>query len=190
MRQPKVKRFKVIVADPPWAFGDPLPGDARGAQKHYRTMSDASVVRYWSLLTEERMGEDRPDDVDLAEPDSVLFLWRPAAFAEQGIIVAKAWGFEPKTEMVWIKRTKHGKLHFGMGRTVRASHETCIIATRGRPVRSSASVRSVFEAKTGRHSEKPDEFYALVEELFPGPYLELFARRPRSGWHCAGDQVG
>lgn len=169
---------RVVVADPPWAFGDNLPGDARGARKHYRTMSAGSIAAFHGEFSH------------LVEPDAVLFLWRPAAFAREAVNVADSWGFEPKTEMVWVKRTKHGKLHFGMGRTVRASHETCMIATRGRPERRSASVRSVFEAKVGRHSEKPERFYELVEELFGGPYLELFARRRRSGWHCLGDQVG
>jgi len=36
---------------------------------------------------------------------------------------------------------------------------------RGKPEVPSWSVRSVFTAKVGRHSEKPDEFYQIVEEL-------------------------
>lgn len=47
----------------------------------------------------------------------------------------------------------------------------------------------MFEAKAGRHSEKPDEFYGIVEELSPGSYLELFGRRTREGWTVVGDQV-
>lgn len=91
--------------------------------------------------------------------------------------------------IVWRKLTKHGKPHFGMGRIVRASHEVCIVATRGKPVPKVLHVRSVFEAPVGRHSEKPEMFYDIVEELFDGPYLELFARRCRPGWTCLGDEV-
>jgi N6-adenosine-specific RNA methylase IME4 len=51
------------------------------------------------------------------------------------------------------------------------------------------NVRSSFEAPVGRHSEKPDESYELIERLAPGPYVELFARRKRPGWTCLGNEV-
>jgi len=38
------------------------------------------------------------------------------------------------------------------------------------------------------HSRKPDELYDLVEACSPGPYLELFARFPRSGWDQWGNE--
>jgi N6-adenosine-specific RNA methylase IME4 len=106
---------------------------------------------------------------------------------EEALRVVYSWGFTPKSEIVWIKFTPGGKLHFGMGRTVRAAHETCMIATRGRPQRKSASVRSIFDAVVGKHSAKPEEFYDLVESLYDGPYAELFARRVRPGWSCFGN---
>jgi N6-adenosine-specific RNA methylase IME4 len=56
-----------------------------------------------------------------------------------------------------------------MGRTVRGEHEVCLIGTRGRPFVRSRSVRSTFTARVGRHSEKPAEFYAIVESLYAGP---------------------
>lgn len=40
-----------------------------------------------------------------------------------------------------------------------------------------------------RHSAKPDAQYDLAEALVEGPYLELFARRPRAGWDARGDQL-
>jgi len=47
-------------------------------------------------------------------------------------------------------------------------------------------VRSIFEAPVGRHSEKPHEFYSLVERMRKGPYAEIFARRYLPGWDCFG----
>ena len=76
-----------------------------------------------------------------------------------------------------------------MGRTVRGSHETCLIAVRGKPPVLSKSIRSIFDAPVGKHSEKPEAFYEIVEQLSPGPYLELYARRQREGWTCLGDEV-
>jgi N6-adenosine-specific RNA methylase IME4 len=41
----------------------------------------------------------------------------------------------------------------------------------------------------GKHSEKPEAFQDLVEQVSPGPYLELFARRRRLGWDVWGNEV-
>lgn len=168
--------FRVIAADPAWKFGDSLPGKKRGAAKHYRTMTVEEIAAYLPGLGVK------------AAPDALLFLWRVAAMQEEALKVCRAWGFTPKAELVWVKTRSGGAPHMGMGRYVRNQHETCIIAARG-----SASalirdhgIRSVFEAPLGRHSQKPDEFFALVERLASGPFLELFARTRRPGWTAYG----
>jgi N6-adenosine-specific RNA methylase IME4 len=167
--------FRVVVADPPWQFNDKLPGASRGAEKNYKTLSVEALKRF-----------ALPPVAD----DAHLFLWRVASMQEEALAVVKAWGFVLKSEIVWLKQTKNQKRWFGMGRQVRAEHETCLIATRGRPAVRSKSVRSTFAAKAGRHSAKPDEFFEIVEQLCAGPYLELFARRERPGWTCLGDEKG
>lgn len=119
---------------------------------------------------------------------------------EEALRVVRAWGFVPKAEIVWLKKTVNGNRHFGMGRQVRMEHEVCLIATRGTPMVQSNSVRStfttdeewegsVFAARVGRHSEKPEAFYDIVEQLVYGPYCELFARRQRPGWTCMGNEM-
>jgi N6-adenosine-specific RNA methylase IME4 len=138
----------------------------------------------------------------------VLFLWRVASMQEEALRVIRAWGFSLKTEVVWVKITepmetaylgksslqqewRRFKLAFGMGRTIRASHETCLVATRGKFRPRSLNVRSVFFAPRGQHSEKPEAFYTdVVEKLSCGPYIELFARRRRVGWASEGLEVG
>jgi hypothetical protein len=50
-------------------------------------------------------------------------------------------------------------------------------------------VHQVVIAPVGEHSEKPDEVYRRIERLFPGPYLELFARKPRAHWTTWGDEI-
>jgi N6-adenosine-specific RNA methylase IME4 len=45
-----------------------------------------------------------------------------------------------------------------------------------------------FEWPRGEHSAKPDAFLDLVEQVSPGPYLEMFARRARFGWGYWGDE--
>ena len=168
------EKFKVLVADPPWKFGDKLPGPNRGAESNY------------SCLTVKELCEFPIPEM---QPDSWLFLWRVSAMPEEALQVVRAWGFVPKTELIWAKRTKNGKRWFGMGHQVRAEHETCIIATRGSPKVLNRNTRSIFEAAYTGHSRKPDEFYELVEKLCPGPIAELFARRPRDGWTTFGNQL-
>lgn len=167
--------FKVLSADPPWRFGDKLPGKSRGAAKNYKTLSVEEICKF---------------GLPPLSSDCVLFLWRVSAMQEEALKVCRAWGFIPYAELVWQKRTKHGKKHFGMGRIVRASHETCLIGVREkRPKVKKKNVRSTFDAPVGRHSQKPEAFYDLIESLFDGPYVELFARRHRPGWVCFGNEL-
>lgn len=173
-------KFRVLCADPPWQFGDKLPGKTRGAARQYKTMS-APELRRFAL----------PPLAD----DAYLFLWRVASMPQEALDLVYAWGFTPKSEIVWEKLTKNELLWFGMGRTVRASHETCLIATRGNPKPISRSERSIITAPVpvdskGRyiHSAKPEAFHDKIERLARGPYVELFARRQRPGWTCLGDQ--
>lgn len=164
----------VLVADPPWSFSDRLPGPGRGAAKHYRCMSVDALCRF---------------PLPPLQRDCYLFMWRVAAMAEEAYRVVRAWGFTPKAELIWIKKTKTGRRHFGLGRHVRAEHEACIIAVRNKPRPLCATIRSTFEAPVASHSEKPDAFYAIVEQFAAPPYTELFARRRRPGWQCYGDEL-
>lgn len=166
-------RFRLLLADPPWRFKDKLPGPNRGAAKHYKTLTVADLKAY-----------PLPPLFD----DALLLLWRVAAMGEEAYAVARAWGFIPKAEIVWIKRTQKGKRHIGMGRYTRGEHEICLVCARGKAhtlVRDHG-IRSTFEAPVGPHSAKPDAFYALAERLFSGPRVELFARRPRDHWTSYG----
>lgn len=175
---------KVLCVDPAWLFKDKLPGKNRGAARNYKLMSWRDIARM-----------PLPELAD----DCVLFMWRVAALQADALKVIDVWGFEPpQREVIWLKKTVNGNRWFGMGRVVRAEHEVCLIATRGRPKVKNHSVRSTFvtevdfeglSATVGRHSEKPEEFYAIVETLYDGPYVELFARRQRPGWTCLGDEM-
>lgn len=177
--------FRVLCADPPWLFADKLPGAGRGAEKHYPCMSTYELCQI---------------QLPPLANDCVLFLWRVAAMQQSALDVVAAWGFQPKTEIVWAKKTRYGKRWFGMGRIVRAEHEICIVATRKwTPNVLNHSTRSMIvtdldmagiSAEAGRHSEKPEEFYTTIETLLPGPYCELFARRTRPGWTTLGSEVG
>lgn len=169
-----MKMYRVLVADPPWSFGDSLPGQTRGAVKNYDLMSVDDICNF----TLPPMYET-----------SVLFLWRVASMQQEALNVIDAWGYDLKAELVWRKITSQGKRWFGMGRQVRNEHEVCLIATSGRAKPLNNSTRSMFDAKVGRHSEKPEEFYQIVEQMYEGPRAELFARKHRNGWDCFGKEL-
>lgn len=181
-RTPTPKPFPVIAADPPWLFGDKLPGKGRGASKKYPCMPAREIMRF-----------PLPPIAD----NAILFLWRVASMQQEALDVATTWGFAVKSELVWEKLTKNGLPWMGMGRYARASHETALICTRGRYKVRDRGVRSRFAAKapvdpdTGEyiHSAKPPEFFQIVERMCRGPYMEIFARESRPRWSSIGNEV-
>lgn len=172
------RKYGVIYADPPWKYtvwGG--AGTDRAAENHYPTMELAGIKG----LPVERLAAD----------DCALFLWAVMPQLPDAFDVIKAWGFEFKTvAFVWVKTTKdEERPATGMGYWTRANAEICILATRGNPVRLNADVSQVVQTPRREHSRKPDEVAARIERLVPGPYIELFSRRPREGWDMWGNQA-
>ena len=141
----------------------------------------------YSLMTMEEI--QRLPIGDLAADRAHLFLWVPASLnaAGVGITTAEAWGFKRVGEFVWEKP------RLGMGAFPRTCHEILMVCRRGGLGFTGArNVRSVQRwSVAGRlHSKKPEAAMDLIEQVSPGPYLELFSRRHRLGWDVWGDQVG
>jgi N6-adenosine-specific RNA methylase IME4 len=112
-----------------------------------------------------------------------LYLWVTNAFMAEGHTVAKAWGFVPRTILTWVKP------RIGMGHYFRNTTEHVIFGVRGSLPTKRKNARTDFTAPMGRHSEKPEMFYRLIESMSPGPYLELFARRAAPGWDTWGNET-
>jgi len=109
----------------------------------------------------------------------------------EALDVMRAWGFKFKTAGAWAKESKSGeKVAFGTGYVFRSAAEFYLVGTIGKPEIKSRSIRNLIWSPVREHSRKPDQIFRDVEELFEGPYLELFAREPRPGWTSWGNQVG
>lgn len=82
----------------------------------------------------------------------------------------RRWGFQYKTAaFVWVKRNRKSPSWFwGLGNWTRANAEICLLATKGKPKRASASVHSIIDAPIGRHSEKPAETRDRIAQLAGG----------------------
>lgn len=141
---------------------------------------------------------------------ALLGLWITAPFLLDGIHnrVCDAWGFTPRQIVPWIKgrldvvyplsASAYAKLVIqpGMGHLTRGCVEYLVLATRGKytslvKTHSENGLLLAEEdafiiAPKSKHSRKPAEAYALLERLFPGPYIELFARERRPGWEAWG----
>lgn len=171
---------KTVLADPPWRFSNRTSRVAPECPRlnHYETM-ELSEICALPVAT-------------IAEKHAHLYLWVPCSLIGSGLEVMKAWGFDYKTMLVWHKvRRDGGTRRDGCGWYFRTAAELLLFGVRGRartlaPGRHTASVVS---AERLGHSRKPDAFYELIEACSPGPFVELFARRPRDGWHSWGDQL-
>ena len=117
----------------------------------------------------------------------MLFLWVVNSMLAEGLDVLTWWGFEFQTHFVWVKD------QFGLGHWNRTQHELLLIGRRGRfhLPKTDRRASSVIQGKRGRHSEKPESSYELIERMFPeGKKLELFRRGPaRPGWDSWGNQA-
>ena len=171
-------KYRTIVADPPWepAMSSTNGGAPKGSPQHHYDVMSLDAIK----------GLDVP-----SAPQAHLYLWSITPHIDWGFEVARAWGFEPVTVLTWAKPG------LGVGR-FRCNTEHVILARKGsrhgNPFGSGGRYRQAtdgtwFQWPRGRHSAKPEEFFALVERLSPGPYLELFARQKRDGWSSWGNEV-
>lgn len=166
--------FNVVLADPPWEYSVQNVNGA--ANNHYDTMPLEDIC-----ALPEQLGIKFADN-------AVLFLWVTNPFLVKALEVVRAWGFEYKTNIVWVKTDLKRP---GAGHYIRGRHELLYICTRGTMtplVDVSPPIGSVIHAPLQEHSRKPDEVYSIIERLYPGcNYVEFFARRPRDGWKQYGD---
>jgi len=169
------KKYKIIYADPPWAYND--KGCQGTATDHYSTMENKDIC---ALPIK-----------DIADDNCVLFLWATYPKLPEALEVIKAWGFEYKSiAFQWIKKNKNGGgLFYGLGRWTRGNTEPCLLATKGKPQRISASVFQIIQSPLRQHSRKPDITRNKIIELMGDlPRIELFARQKIEGWDIWGNE--
>lgn len=166
-----VGQYRVILADPPWSYSN--SGFTQSAEAHYPTMPIADLCQMRDKLA--------PCCID----DTVLFLWATSPLLPDAFSVITAWGFEYKASMVWDKGQAPG-----IGWFVRTEHELLLIATRAGNLHPLVRPGSMIRMAPSSHSAKPDEAYEIIEQMYYGPYLELFLRgRARDGWQGWGNEA-
>lgn len=178
------QQYRLLYVDPPWQYDMwSEKGEGKSPQQHYKCMSDDELMAM------------RDDLLFCTAPDAVIFMWAvwpKLMFAGK---LMEHWGFKYKTGGAWLKKTKHGKDGFGTGYIVRSSCEPFLIGTHGNAEILNRATRNIIEDENlivdtiREHSRKPDSVYGYIENLFPGAYLELFARQTKEGWDAWGNEV-
>ena len=167
--------YGVAYVDPPWKF-QPFSnktGMDRSADNHYPTLDTDMIIGIGPFVPVAR--------------DLVLFLWATSPMLPQAMQVMKAWGFDYKSSVIWVKDK------IGTGYWFRNAHELLLVGTRGNfpaPAPGTQDI-SAIKAPAGEHSTKPDVFVEMIERQFPTlPKIELFRRgQAREGWAAWGNQA-
>jgi len=171
--------YRIIYIDPPWKYHGLNQADEYGhAERHYDCLDDNQLCEF------------RPDGKrlvkELADDNSVLFMWVTAPMLERSFPIIKAWGFDTRRFFVWDK-VKH---NVGYYNSVRA--ELLLVCTRGSWTPDTGklidSVQSI--ERSNKHSQKPVEFYDIIEAMYDhGRKLKIFARSGRKGWDSVGNEM-
>ena len=169
-------KFGTIYLDPPWPYRN--QGTRAATKNHYSTMTMGDI-------------EALPIP-DLAAEESHIHLWTTNGFLEESLRLLDVWGFDYQDMLVWGKgEVVDGQLkkQLGLGNYWRGSHEMLLLGVRGGLEFLQTGIPSFFLAKRGKHSAKPDGIRALIEQVSPGPRIELFSRHTSAGWHVWGNQI-
>jgi N6-adenosine-specific RNA methylase IME4 len=179
-------KYRTIVADPPWEYHlwptastsakskfnrNGIPADCNvRAPLPYPAMSVADICAL--------------PVADMAEEDATLYLWTTNRYLRDSYDVSESWGFRFSQILTWCKPRRG----IGPGGVFASTTEFVIVARRGRPRPLRRTDSTWYEWPRAAHSQKPEAFLDLVEQVSPGPYLELFARRQRLGWDTWGNE--
>ena len=167
-----MQKYRTIVADPPWA----------------QTMS-GSYKRRPKLTRELPYPTMSVDEIanmpvaDLAEVGCHLWLWTTNEFLHDGFHVMKSWGFKYLAPIHWIKPSGFGNYWQHRTQTILFGYyQKC-------QFNLERYLPNHFTANAGKHSQKPDASFDLVERVSDPARLEIFSRRYRFGWHVFGNEV-
>lgn len=173
-----MKKYSVILADPPWQYKDALNCGKRGAVHKYGVLS----LKMLCDLNIQSICKD----------DCVLFLWATFPLLPDALKVMDAWGFKYKTGgFTWAKTSLKSSEQFlmGLGHYTRQNAEPCLLGVRGnRLERKDKGIHSLVVSPRLVHSKKPPEVRKRIDRLYGKDVskIELFARDKEDGWDATG----
>lgn len=186
-------KYRTIVADPPWDHSDGTGfsyGERAYIPRSRSKVMGATKPPYSAMTLDEIAALPIPD---LALADAHLYLWTTQRYLRSSFDICASWGFTVSATLTWCK----APMGF-MGGAFRSSTEFIQFARRGNlahqaqwPTRWFTWPRVGWTQSdpVAKHSRKPEALLDIAEQVSPGPYLELFARRQRLGWDTWGNEA-
>jgi len=159
--------YDIIAIDPPWNYGRGY--DPEGSR----------VANPYPEMTFDELGEIKIP----AEENCILWLWTTHAFIWDAKRLLGRWGFEYKAILVWDKEI------MGMGNWLRMQCEFCLLGIKGKPIWDVHDIRDILRESRREHSRKPEAFYKMIDDNFPGKKLDYFSREERPGWIPFGNDT-
>jgi len=167
------KLYDVIVIDPPWEVKK-IIREVRPNQKEfdYPTMTIEEIKAF--------------PVKNLMVNDCHVFLWTTQKYLPYAFDVLKEWGLTYIFTMVWHKNG--GFQPYGLAQY---NCEFVLYAHKGNPkFIDTKDFFCCFNADRGRHSEKPDSFYDVIDRVCDGSKIDIFARKERNiNWEVYGNEV-
>lgn len=168
--------YSTIVADPPWSYAEGFtptryPEQGKTYARNPLPYSALSVDDIAALPVG-----------DLAADASHLYLWTTNRYLRAAFGLLDAWGFRYSQTLTWCKPPQG----IAAGGAFTSTTEFVLFGRKGSLAHKQRVDSSWWEWSRAGHSVKPAAFLDLVEQVSPGPYVELFARNPRLGWDSWG----
>jgi site-specific DNA-methyltransferase (adenine-specific) len=189
-------KYSILYCDPPWEYENP---------KDHKSEYGGTPYKQISLKDLKKLPIK-----DLAEKDSILFLWATMPKLPEAIALMKSWNFRfTCVPFVWVKLNPkgevealdlpeekkktmktlvlHGGLYSGIGHWTAGNAEIVLMGKRGSLKRITKEIKQVVIAPRSHHSHKPSEVRERIVRLLGDvPRIELFATEKADGWDAIG----
>ena len=162
-------QYDVLVIDPPWPM-----------QKIERDVAPEQVAFDYPTMKEPELASmELP-----ASDDCHVWVWTTHRFLPMAFRLLDAWGLKYVCTFVWHK--PGGFQPFGLPQY---NCEFAIYARKGTPQFFNFKEFPVcFQARRGKHSEKPEKFYDIIRRVTVGRRVDMFSRRQIDGFDGWGNE--
>jgi len=165
-------KYRTIVVDPPWPIQRMTRPIKKAQERHYA---------YQTMPVEEIFKLKLPAHKESCN----VFLWTTHKFLPAAFECFNKWDVRYICTFVW-----HKPGGFQPYKQPQRNCEFVLFGVIGKlKFDSTKKFMCCFNAKRGKHSEKPREFYETIERVSLPPRLDMFARKAHKGFKVWGLEV-
>ncbi|MCH8067801.1 MAG: hypothetical protein IID16_00810 [Candidatus Marinimicrobia bacterium] len=165
-----IGKYDVIVIDPPW--------DVKKIERDVAP-NQSKELDYPTMTIEEISAIELP-----AKENAHIFMWTTHKFLPLSFAIFKEWGVKYVLTMVW-----HKPGGFQPYNLPQYNNEFCLYGRIGSPkFIDTKQFNTCNSWPRGRHSEKPIEFYELINRVCGGEKIDIFNRREIEGFNTWGNE--